>query len=96
MNRKERKNFMKPYESYMIISDLDGTIIPHGGCVSEANKRGRRPLRHRDGPHAGSGGGLSRRRGHHGTECLLQRFDALRLAAQARPCDEAFDSTGGT
>ncbi|WP_288778550.1 HAD-IIB family hydrolase [uncultured Mitsuokella sp.] len=30
---------MKPYESYMIISDLDGTIIPHGGCVSEANKR---------------------------------------------------------
>lgn len=39
MNRKERKNFMKPYESYMIISDLDGTIIPHGGCVSEANKR---------------------------------------------------------
>ena len=29
----------KPYESYMIISDLDGTIIPHGGCVSEANKR---------------------------------------------------------
>ena len=23
----------------MIISDLDGTIIPHGGCVSEANKR---------------------------------------------------------
>ena len=38
MNRKERKNFMKPYESYMIISDLDGTIIPHGGCVSEANK----------------------------------------------------------
>ena len=41
MNRKERKNFMKPYESYMIISDLDGTIIPHGGCVSEANKRAR-------------------------------------------------------
>lgn len=39
MNRKERKNFMKPYESYMIISDLDGTIIPHGGVVSEANKR---------------------------------------------------------
>lgn len=39
MNRKERKNFMKPYESYMIISDLDGTIIPHGGCVSEANKQ---------------------------------------------------------
>lgn len=39
MNRKERKNFMKPYESYMIISDLDGTIIPHGGCVSETNKR---------------------------------------------------------
>ena len=39
MNRKERKNFMKPYESYMIISDLDGTIIPHGSCVSEANKR---------------------------------------------------------
>ena len=39
MNRKERKNFMKSYESYMIISDLDGTIIPHGGCVSEANKR---------------------------------------------------------
>ena len=39
MNWKERKNFMKPYESYMIISDLDGTIIPHGGCVSEANKR---------------------------------------------------------
>ena len=33
MNRKERKNFMKPYESYMIISDLDGTIIPHGGVV---------------------------------------------------------------
>ncbi|MDD7746287.1 MAG: HAD family hydrolase [Mitsuokella jalaludinii] len=30
---------MKPYESYMIISDLDGTIIPHGGCVSEANKQ---------------------------------------------------------
>ncbi|WP_337571421.1 HAD family hydrolase [Mitsuokella jalaludinii] len=30
---------MKPYESYMIISDLDGTIIPHGGVVSEANKR---------------------------------------------------------
>ena len=29
----------KPYESYTIISDLDGTIIPHGGCVSEANKR---------------------------------------------------------
>lgn len=29
----------KPYESYMIISDLDGTIIPHGGVVSEANKR---------------------------------------------------------
>ncbi|WP_337607825.1 HAD family hydrolase, partial [Mitsuokella jalaludinii] len=24
---------------YMIISDLDGTIIPHGGVVSEANKR---------------------------------------------------------
>ena len=39
MNRKERKNFMKPYESHMIISDLDGTIIPHGGVVSEANKR---------------------------------------------------------
>ena len=39
MNRKERKNFMQPYESYMIISDLDGTIIPHGGVVSEANKR---------------------------------------------------------
>ena len=29
----------KPYGSYMIISDLDGTIIPHGGVVSEANKR---------------------------------------------------------
>lgn len=29
----------KPYGSYMIISDLDGTIIPHGGCVSEANKQ---------------------------------------------------------
>ena len=39
MNQKGRKNSMKPYESYTIISDLDGTIIPHGGCVSEANKR---------------------------------------------------------
>ena len=29
----------KPYGYYMIISDLDGTIIPHGGVVSEANKR---------------------------------------------------------
>ena len=29
----------KPYESYTIISDLDGTIIPHGGCVS-AGRRG--------------------------------------------------------
>lgn len=30
---------MKPYEDYLIISDLDGTIIPHGGRVSGANKR---------------------------------------------------------
>ena len=29
----------KPYGYYMSISDLDGTIIPHGGVVSEANKR---------------------------------------------------------
>ena len=49
MNRKERKNFMKPYESYMIISDLDGTIIPHGGVVSEANKRAIESVRARGG-----------------------------------------------
>lgn len=30
---------MKPYENYLIISDLDGTIIPRGGKVSEANKK---------------------------------------------------------
>lgn len=29
---------MKPYENYLIISDLDGTIIPHGGHISAANK----------------------------------------------------------
>ena len=76
MNRKERKNFMKPYESYMIISDLDGTIIPHGGVVSEANKRAIESFR-AGGGHFGSGGGLSRRCGHHGTEHFLQRLDAL-------------------
>ena len=29
---------MKPYENTMIISDLDGTLIPRGGQVSEANR----------------------------------------------------------
>lgn len=34
----EREYDMKPYENYLIISDLDGTIIPHGGRISAANK----------------------------------------------------------
>lgn len=29
---------MKSYENHLIISDLDGTIIPHGGHISAANK----------------------------------------------------------
>ena len=78
MNRKERKNFMKPYESYMIISDLDGTIIPHGGCVSEANKQAIESFL--------AGGG------HFG----IATGRTPEAAARARPCDEAFDSTGGT
>jgi len=28
---------MKPYENYMLISDLDGTIVPHGKAISAAN-----------------------------------------------------------
>ncbi|MFC2606911.1 MAG: HAD family hydrolase [Selenomonas sp.] len=28
---------MKPYEQYMLISDLDGTIVPHGKAISAAN-----------------------------------------------------------
>ena len=28
---------MKPYENYMLISDLDGTIVPHGRAISAAN-----------------------------------------------------------
>ena len=28
----------RPYETYMLITDLDGTLIPRGGVVSEANR----------------------------------------------------------
>lgn len=28
----------KPYENYMLISDLDGTLVPHGRKISKANK----------------------------------------------------------
>lgn len=48
----------KPYGSYMIISDLDGTIIPHGGVVSEANKRAIESFR------AGAATSASRRAAH--------------------------------
>lgn len=29
---------MKPYENILLISDLDGTLIPRGGVISEENK----------------------------------------------------------
>ncbi len=30
---------MKPYENILLITDLDGTLVPHGGRVSDENRR---------------------------------------------------------